>query len=238
MPRADRMNADPRFLRTRVRNLLGDMDAATIDTLARLAGVAQARWPVLQRALDAIEDVEMTENETRFHSLPDEPALRRALLHRHIRRLDPRSRDVSRADLERIERSLGARMTVTKHLELDGLTLRRMQPPAVPIESTITVKAGAEGEQQFMLPPGAAPAFTVRNRRPGDRFHPLGAPGSKKLKDFLIDRKIRREERDRIPLLVWNGEIVWVAGIEISERFKVREGGGDLYAATLHYSEK
>jgi len=91
----------------------------------------------------------------------------------------------------------------------------------------------------FSLPPGSDPTFTIRNRRTGDRFHPLGAPGSKKLKELLIDRKVPVEQRDRIPLLTLNrSEIVWVAGVEISERFKVTDDGGDLYVATLHYGQK
>jgi tRNA(Ile)-lysidine synthase len=75
--------------------------------------------------------------------------------------------------------------------------------------------------QPFQLPHGATATFTVRNRRKGDRFRPLGLGGEKKLKDLLIDRKIPVEERDRIPLLLWNGEIVWVAGVAISEKFKI-----------------
>ena len=38
--------------------------------------------------------------------------------------------------------------------------------------------------------------LAVRNRRPGDRFRPLGAPGGRKLQDFLVDRKVPRDERD------------------------------------------
>jgi tRNA(Ile)-lysidine synthase len=84
--------------------------------------------------------------------------------------------------------------------------------------------------QPFQLPKDASARFIVRNRRSGDRFQPLGMDRAKKLKDFLIDRKIAAEVRDRLPLLVWNGEIVWVAGVEISERFKVTgDGDGDLY---------
>jgi tRNA(Ile)-lysidine synthase len=62
-------------------------------------------------------------------------------------------------------------------------------------------------------------------------------PGPKKLKDFLIDRKIPAEVRDRLPLLIWNGEIVWVAGVEVSERFKVTSpGGGQLYVVWMEGS--
>src|SRR5262249_22180681 len=44
--------------------------------------------------------------------------------------------------------------------------------------------------------------LSVRNRRPGDRFRPLGLGGRKKLQDFFVDRKVRRDERDRVPLVV------------------------------------
>lgn len=83
--------------------------------------------------------------------------------------------------------------------------------------------------QVFQLPEGATATFTVRNRRTGDRFRPLGLGQPKKLKDFLIDRKIAAELRDRLPLLVWNGEIVWIGGVEVAERFKVTASPGVLY---------
>jgi tRNA(Ile)-lysidine synthase len=63
----------------------------------------------------------------------------------------------------------------------------------------------------------------VREVRPGDRFHPLGAPGSRKLQDFLVDLKIPREDRGRVALLTCGDEIVWVLGMRIDERFKVTE---------------
>jgi len=63
----------------------------------------------------------------------------------------------------------------------------------------------------------------VRNFRPGDRFHPLGAKGNQKLKEFFIDHKVPKIERPRIPLLVSGERIVWVAGFRIDERAKVTE---------------
>jgi tRNA(Ile)-lysidine synthase len=53
--------------------------------------------------------------------------------------------------------------------------------------------------------------LTVRSPRPGDRFRPAGLEGSKKLKDFLIDAKLPREQRQRL-LLVEAEEILWVVG--------------------------
>jgi tRNA(Ile)-lysidine synthase len=41
----------------------------------------------------------------------------------------------------------------------------------------------------------------------------------KKLKDFLVDRKVPRADRDKIPIVLdENGDIVWVGGVEISQK--------------------
>jgi len=55
--------------------------------------------------------------------------------------------------------------------------------------------------------------LAVRSRRPGDRFRPFGAPGARKLKAFLIDARVPRWERDRLPVVQAGSEIVWVAGL-------------------------
>ena len=61
----------------------------------------------------------------------------------------------------------------------------------------------------------------LRRRRDGDRFQPFGMRGTKKLKDLLIDAKVPRQERERIPILASGEEIIWVVGYRTSERFKI-----------------
>ncbi|MEO8482800.1 MAG: tRNA lysidine(34) synthetase TilS [Acidobacteriota bacterium] len=64
--------------------------------------------------------------------------------------------------------------------------------------------------------------LTVRGRRPGDRFHPLGAPGTRKVQDVLVDRKVPADARDEVPVVVDRlGQIVWVAGLAIAHRCRV-----------------
>jgi tRNA(Ile)-lysidine synthase len=64
--------------------------------------------------------------------------------------------------------------------------------------------------------------LSVRNRRPGDRFTPIGLPGRKKLQDFFVDRKVARRDRDAVPLVVDEADrIVWVAGYGIDEAFRI-----------------
>ena len=67
-------------------------------------------------------------------------------------------------------------------------------------------------------------SLVVRNRRPGDRFRPVGLAGRKKLQDYFVDRKIARELRDRVPLVVdASDRIVWVAGHQIDAAFRVTD---------------
>lgn len=82
---------------------------------------------------------------------------------------------------------------------------------------------GAVDAGQVMVDAGAlGPRVIVRPRRPGDRLHPLGAPGRKKVQDVFVDRKIPRDDRDREPIVTDEmGRIVWVAGQVLAEPFRV-----------------
>ena len=81
--------------------------------------------------------------------------------------------------------------------------------------------------------------LTLRQRRDGDRFHPFGMRGTKKLKDFLIDVKIPRQERGRVPVLVNEAEIIWVVGYRTSEPSKVRaETKCRLYLSYLESAKR
>lgn len=61
----------------------------------------------------------------------------------------------------------------------------------------------------------------IRFWAPGDRFHPLGLAGTKKLQDFFTDLKIPRSERSGIPLLCDGEKICWVVGYRLDERVRV-----------------
>jgi len=65
--------------------------------------------------------------------------------------------------------------------------------------------------------------LTVRTRRLGDRFWPLGSRGFKKIKDFFIDNKVSVMERDTVPIVTMNGEPIWIVGFRIDDRLRVSE---------------
>lgn len=67
--------------------------------------------------------------------------------------------------------------------------------------------------------------LAVRSRLAGDRLKPRGMRGrGRKLQDVFVDRKIPRQNRDSVPLIVdGNDRIVWVVGEAVSEDFRVTE---------------
>lgn len=81
---------------------------------------------------------------------------------------------------------------------------------------------GSSGSVGAVLVGGVTGQLAVRFRKPGDRFEPPGMGGrTKKLQDYLVDRKVAREERDRLPLVVdENDRIIWVVGHGVSEGFR------------------
>jgi tRNA(Ile)-lysidine synthase len=64
----------------------------------------------------------------------------------------------------------------------------------------------------------AAGPFTVRNRQPGDRLHALGLDGHTSIKRLLSARHVPRHRRDDHPLVLCDGEVLWVPGAGRSDR--------------------
>lgn len=64
--------------------------------------------------------------------------------------------------------------------------------------------------------------LTVRNRKPGDRFIPIGGH-YKKIQDFFTDEKVPRKRRDSVPILLDEEKILWVCGMRIDDRVKVTD---------------
>jgi tRNA(Ile)-lysidine synthase len=63
--------------------------------------------------------------------------------------------------------------------------------------------------------------LVVRSWRRGDRMAPLGLDGTKLLQDLFTARRVPRRQRPAVPVVEAGGEIAWVAGVAMSERFKV-----------------
>jgi tRNA(Ile)-lysidine synthase len=67
----------------------------------------------------------------------------------------------------------------------------------------------------------AGKELTVRGWRAGDRFQPLGMSEPKKLQDFMVDAKIPRSWRERVPIVSSPEHILWVVGYRIDHRVRL-----------------
>ncbi|MDO9577416.1 MAG: tRNA lysidine(34) synthetase TilS [Candidatus Cloacimonadales bacterium] len=70
--------------------------------------------------------------------------------------------------------------------------------------------------------------ITIRHRQPGDKFIPLGMQYSKKLKDFFIDEKVPKFERDKVLIFCDEEKILWIAGYRIDNRVITSESTNNI----------
>jgi len=77
----------------------------------------------------------------------------------------------------------------------------------------------------------------LRHRRNGDKFHPYGMIGKKKIKDFFIDLKVPKREREKIYLLEDKEGIICIMGFNrIDERVKVTNSTRNVLVITSSHS--
>ena len=77
----------------------------------------------------------------------------------------------------------------------------------------------------------------VRSRLPGDRFQPLGLPGEKSLKEFMIDAHVPRSRRNGTPLLMANDRVAWVVGWRIAHWARVTPETEVVLEVSFHKAE-
>ena len=237
-------------IRHRVLPLLGDDGVLELARLARATLEAKARRDAaLDRLAAALVRRPAPGRLLRLDrpslaALPEglrEGVLRRALQSVGIEPSSRLVRDLSR----KLVPVPGARLDLpgglTAWAEPEALLAGRPLPPlpATPIVASGTTRLpdwGIEVRTEVVAPPAsprtgpwealldgraAGAVLAVRSRRPGDRYRPLGAPGERKLQDVLVDSKVPRAIRDRVPLLTADGRLVWVAGHRIDHDVRI-----------------
>jgi tRNA(Ile)-lysidine synthase len=244
--REDPSNADRTFARARVRHdvleALRELSPAVERTIAETARQMRDEAEVLEAAVDdALKELGTGPAISLAVLAERPPALQRLILRTLVEQVAPGPRALSRREADEIL-ALGDRGT--KSLDLGGGlravteygTLRftrspEAEPPA-PVELTVPGRARF-GDWELEATVGGlgdvavtdlGPAVTVRAWRDGDRMRPAGLGGSKSLQDLFTDRKVPRALRRTLPVVEAGGEIVWVAGVAVDERFAAEEG--------------
>jgi tRNA(Ile)-lysidine synthase len=248
--REDPSNADRRFARARVRHdvldALRQLSPAAERTIAETALQLREEADVLRSAADeALEGLgggpAVSLAELRSHP----PALARLVLRGLAESAEGAPRSLSREEADAILR-LGTDRGGTRSLDLGGGlravceygTLRFTRdpraepPPPAPLAVPGTARFGdweveaARGGAGDVSVSGEAlgPQAVVRAWRDGDRMRPVGVGGTKSLQDLFTDRKVPRALRRTLPVVESGGQVVWVAGVALDERFAAPEG--------------
>jgi tRNA(Ile)-lysidine synthase len=76
--------------------------------------------------------------------------------------------------------------------------------------------------------------LTVRARMPGDRIQLPGVGGMTKIADLMINHKIPRQARAGWPLILAEGDVLWLPGIHRSDRWLLSESSTDVIILQLH----
>jgi tRNA(Ile)-lysidine synthase len=237
--REDPSNADRRFARARVRH-------DVLDALRELSPAVERTIAETARQLRDEAELLDTLVAEALADLGGGPAISLDALGEHppaLQRLMLRSLAGRTLSAHEIAQLLTVGRQGTKTLELGGGlravaeygTLRFTRsgdaPPPDPVELPVPGRArfGDWELEAHLTGPGdvsvtdVGSSVTVRAWRDGDRMRPAGLGGTKSLQDLFTDRKVPRALRRTLPVVEAGGEIVWVAGVAVDERFAARE---------------
>lgn len=114
-------------------------------------------------------------------------------------------------------------VSARRFLFLTGLSQRLPAPSPCMIPETVfgeyaltVARSGdntGDGIREQEVPVGFTEGCAIRTRRTGDYIYPFGSEARQTLKDYMINRKVERFWRDRIPLMARGQEILWVSGL-------------------------
>ncbi len=81
-------------------------------------------------------------------------------------------------------------------------------------------------------------SLSIRTFEAGDRFVPFGMSQAIKVKDFFIGKKIPKEKRRHVPLLLSNRDIIWIVGYRIDDRYKVTKETSRVLKAVAKFDNQ
>jgi tRNA(Ile)-lysidine synthase len=241
--REDASNSDEAFLRNRVRHtilpMLGnELNPNIRDTILRTMEILREENAWMESLLPGTDPNDLS-------SLP--LAARRRTLRNWLFEQGAESVDFDAVEkiLSQIDAGKGTtvfELNDRQRVVIEYGTPRFEQNDMNPADPTwrLTVERGTGWQKDHGNGAGILPAaasfsackvgdspIEMRTFEPGDRMAPFGMDGSRKLQDIFTDQKIPKSRRNRIPVVVCRGEIIWLPGYRIARGWEVPNGDGE-----------
>lgn len=248
MPRIDHTNEDQRYTRNRIRkSLLSEMKAMNpmvIDHIVQTSQLLKSENELLNTlTLETLKRISQ-QSEKGFLLEVDEfnqlnLALKRRVLRHCIQEIRGHLTDVTFDEIETViglarVKKTGSRKNYHGHLTFeisyDKLMIHLGKQNNKNFTYRLKVREMTREEYiDYNLLASEiaidkvkiAGDLVVKTRQAGDRFFPMGLGGSKKVKNFFIDKKIPRDERESIPIIWDEKGIVWIVGYRQDSRYVV-----------------
>ena len=261
--REDHTNAETVYLRNKIRNqLMPLMDEISVDarnsigkSIGFLASENELYRQLLNERFSQLVSVDGSVQSVEKSAFQGDNGFQ--LLFEWLRRYGFNT-DQCRFVFEGLEDSVGKRFYSPSHqvtIERDSLQLSErnesnhdafiIEKGVGQIENPLKIRfSNFEVSEQFAVDKSPLVAMldfdkiafplTLRHWRQGDRFHPLGMRGSKLLSDFFVSQKYTNYQKENQWLLVSaNGDILWVVGQRIDDRYKVVKDTKSVFKAEL-----
>lgn len=157
-------------------------------------------------------------------------------------------KDMAREAINGVKISLPNMVTVHKEYDFITISVKKPKPKLEPLDfrlgsfnilnfGNLTVRKTTKFdliENAHLIDFDKLPkGCIIRTREDGDIFTKFGG-GSKKLKDYFIDKKIPQRLRADLPLICKDKEVYCILGVEISDKVKIDETTKSAYILTYN----
>ena len=232
--RTDSSNLEDDYTRNRIRHhvleeLKTEVNPQAVRHMAQLSEELEEAREVLDRVAEKERKQYVKEDADGailLEALKKEPDLiSRQIIHTLLKEISGKQKNFTRIHIEAVQQLWKQKVGARRDLPYEMLTVSLISRDFGKIqEKKYTKWFDYDRIEQKLV---------IRHRQPGDRICLFDGGGSKKLKDYLIDRKIPVEERDQLWLLADGSEILWIIGDRISAAYKVKEQSSRILQAEI-----